>query len=194
MSDRAKWEARYASRAMAVAEPPSRFLTQHRDLLPPGRALDVACGNGRNAIWLAREGFAVDAVDVAFAGLMQLAATARHEGLAVHPVQADLEQCPLPSGRYAVVVNCRYLQRSLFVGLRRALQPGGVVVFETFLRQQASSGHPRNPAFLLEPGELRAEFAAFEPLVDEEGCFDTAGGPAYLARLIARRPVAESLD
>lgn len=191
MSERAKWEARYAGRADAAPDPPADVLTAHRDLLPAGRALEVACGDGRNALWLARQGFAVDAIDVAFAGLARLAAVARREGLPIQAIQADLEHFPLPEGRYAVAVNTRYLQRSLFASLRRAVRPGGVIVFETFLRDQAAVGHPRNPAFLLEPGELRAELAAFERLVDEEGCFAPDGTPTFLARLIARRPPAE---
>ena len=194
MSERDKWEARYASRAEERAAAPSRFLVEHRHLLPAGRALDVACGDGGNALWLARQGFAVDAVDVAFAGLARLAAAARREGLVVRPIQADLEQFPLPSDRYAVVVNCRYLQRPLFPALRSAVRPGGVIVFETFLREQARIGHPRNPAFLLEPGELRAEFATFSVLVDAEGCVETDGTASYLARLIARRRDTGTLD
>lgn len=194
MSDREKWEARYARDAVAGENPPSELLTRHRDLLPPGRALDVASGDGRHALWLARQGYAVDAIDLSHAGLLQLIATARREHLAVHAIQANLEDFPLPSDRYAVVVNTRYLQRSLFAGLQRAVRAGGAIVFETFLREQARIGHPRNPAFLLAPGELRAAFAGFEILVDEEGCFAGAGGPAYLARLIARRPPKGDLD
>ena len=181
-------------RAEERAAAPSRLLVEHRHLLPAGRALDVACGDGRNALWLARQGFAVDAVDVAFAGLARLAAAARREGLVVRPIQANLEEFPLPSDRYAVVVNCRYLQRTLFPALRGAVQPGGVIVFETFLREQARIGHPRNPAFLLAPGELRAEFATFSVLVDAEGCVETDGTASYLARLIARRRDTGTLD
>jgi 2-polyprenyl-3-methyl-5-hydroxy-6-metoxy-1,4-benzoquinol methylase len=194
MTARARWEARYAARPELRAGAPSRLLSGHRHLLPAGRAVDIACGDGRQALWLARRGFAVDAIDFAFTALSRLAAAARHEGVAVHPVQADLEQLSLPEGRYAVVVNVRYLQRSLFGVLRRAVAPGGVIVFETFLRAHARLGHPRNPAFLLEPGELRAQFAGFTPLVDEEGCFDTEAGPAFLARLIARRPATATRD
>ncbi len=194
MSDRGKWEARYATRAHEPVAAPSGLLVEHRHLLPAGRALDVACGDGRNALWLARQGFAVEAIDLAFSGLARLAATARDEGLAIRPIQADLERFHLPSARYAVVVNSRYLQRSLFGALRRAVLPGGVIVFETFLREQARVGHPRNPAFLLEPGELRAEFATFTTLLDDEGPVDIDGAAAYVARLIARRPDTETLD
>ena len=194
MTDRARWEARYATRADAPATAPSRLLVENRERLPTGRALEVACGDGRNALWIARQGLTVDAIDIASAGLLRLAAAARSEHLAVQPIQADLEQFPLPDSRYAVVVNIRYLQRSLFPALRHAVQPGGVVVFETFLRDQAQFGHPRNPAFLLAPGELRGHFAEFTPLLDQEGCFETESGPAYLARLIARRPITGTCD
>lgn len=194
MTDRTRWEARYAARTDAPAAEPSRFLTEHRLLLPAGRALDVACGDGRHSLWLARHGFVVDAIDIALAGLARLAAAARREGLAVRPIHADLEDFPLPTSRYSVVVNIRYLQRSLFSALRQAVRPGGVIVFETFLREQARQEHPRNPAFLLEPGELRAQFAEFIPLVDQEGCLETEAGPAFLARLIARRPASDTCD
>src|SRR5215212_5356671 len=125
MSVREKWEGRYQTRGDAETNPASRFLTAHRALLPSGRALDVACGDGRHALWLARHGFAVDAIDLAYAGLARLTATARREQLVIQSIQANLEQVQLPTARYAVVVNCRYLQRSLFAALRDAVRPGG---------------------------------------------------------------------
>lgn len=194
MSDRARWETRYASRADDLPAAPSRFLGEHGHLLPTGRALEVACGDGRNTLWLARQGYVVDAIDIAAAGLARLARVARRERLPVCPVLADLTAPPLVQGAYAVVLNIRFLQRSLFDVLRRCVRPGGVIVFETFLREQARTGHPRNPAFLLEPGELRARFADFTAIVDEEGLFDTESGPAYLARLIALRPQTATRD
>src|SRR5438045_2681853 len=127
MSEREKWEGRYATRGDAAANPPSRFLTAHHALFPSGRALDVACGDGRHALWLARHGFAVDAIDVAHAGLARLTAAARREQLIIQCIQANLEEIQLPAARYAVVVNSRYLQRSLFAALRDAVRPGGVI-------------------------------------------------------------------
>lgn len=189
MSDRTTWEARYAGRDADRMAAPSALLTEHRHLLPQsGLALDVACGDGRNALWMARQGFVVDALDIAFAALRSLASAAAAERLPVRPIQADLERFALPPDRYALVVNVRYLQRSLLPALRRTVAPGGVIAFETFLREQARIGHPRNPDFLLEPGELRTAFVGFEALVDEEGLVDANGGAAYLARLLARRP------
>lgn len=192
MSDRTTWEARYAGRVAEPLAPPSPLLTEHRHMLPQsGWALDVACGDGRNALWMARQGFVVDAFDIAFAALRGLAVAAAAERLPVRPVQADLERFALPADRYALVVNVRYLQRSLLPALRCAVAPGGVIAFETFLREQARIGHPRNPDFLLEPGELRTAFAGFETLIDEEGLYDGGSGAAYLARLLARRPATD---
>ncbi|MDX2171373.1 MAG: class I SAM-dependent methyltransferase [Deltaproteobacteria bacterium] len=186
-ADRSRWEARYADPARSAGGAPSNWLARHLPGHAVGRALDLACGDGRNALYLARQGLQVDAIDLAFAGLAHLRAAAPASGRSINTVQADLEHFRLPEDRYAVVVNIRYLQRSLFPAIRRAVIPGGIVVFETFLREQARLGHPKNPAFLLEPGELAREFAAFDVLALEEGLYDDGGPPAHLARVVARR-------
>lgn len=191
MSDRDTWEARYAARAGTPLRPPSALLVRCRDLLPPGRALDLACGDGRNALYLAAAGWKVDAIDRSHAALHCLLAHARAANVRVQAVQADLTQFPLPVARYAVVVNVRYLDRARLPAIATSLAPGGVLVFETFLREQARIGHPRNPAFLLEPGELAARFRDLHIELYEEGLCETEDEPAYLARLVARRPHAD---
>ena len=188
MSGRREWESRYRERPAGGVRPPSSFLVEHLDRLPRGRGLDLASGDGRHALYLARHGWRVDAIDCAHAGLARLLAVARREALRLDAVQADLETFPLPRQRYDVVVNVRYLQRSLFPALKASLRRGGAVVFETFIRDQAQLGHPRNPAFLLERGELAARFDDFEVLEYAEGRFETETGPAFVARLLARRP------
>ncbi|HXQ23822.1 MAG TPA: class I SAM-dependent methyltransferase [Candidatus Acidoferrales bacterium] len=185
--DRQRWEARYAHAHGAGREAPSEFVVMHADRLR-GRILDIAAGAGRNALFLARRGNLVEAIDISLAGLRLAQAAARAEGLRLTAVQADLESFPLPVERYDAVINIRYLQRSLFVPTQRALKPGGVVLVETFLIDQQRIGHPRNPDFLLQRGELRAAFSHFELLVYEEGLLPSAPQPAYLARLLARRP------
>jgi SAM-dependent methyltransferase len=184
MTSRQKWEERYAA-STAAAGPPAALLAAAVAAIPAGRALDIACGDGRNALFLARRGFRVDAVDYAYAGLSRLAVAARREGVAVQPIVADLENYVLPEARYAVVVNTRYLQLSLFESIRNAVEPGGLVIFETFLRREESGGHPRNPAFLLESGELARRFDGFEVVSYQEGPVDDSTQP--LARIVARR-------
>jgi SAM-dependent methyltransferase len=149
----------------------------------------VASGDGRNALALAQRGHSVTAIDIAGTGLARLRSHARDLGLSIDAVQADLEEYPLPSRYFDVVVKTFYLQRSLLARLKDCLVPGGVAVVETFLVDQREIGHPRNPAFLLERGELAQAFADFEILVSEEGLFDLGIERAYLSRIAARRPL-----
>ena len=188
MADRHSWESRYGERPAEPARAPSSFLVEHLAHLPRGRALDVACGDGRHALYLARHGWTVDAVDFSRAALERLLAAARREALAVSAIQADLEDCALRPRGYDLVLNVRYLQRTLIDVLKHAVRRGGMVVFETFIRDQQQLGHPRNPLYLLERGELAARFGDFEILDYEEGRCATESGDAFLARLLARRP------
>ncbi len=187
LDDRERWEGRYERDAGEAERTPSEFVAAHAHLLH-GRVLDVAAGAGRNALFLARRGLSVDAIDIAFAGLQRLRRVAIAEGLRVRAVQADLDAFPLPAARFDAIINIRYLQRALFAPMQRAVKPGGLVLFETFLIDQQTIGHPRHPEFLLQRGELRAAFRAFELLEYEEGLFTSSGSPAFLARMLARRP------
>jgi len=185
--DRDRWERRYRDRGRHGADPPSQFLQQHRRLIPAGPVLDIAAGDGRNALYLARNGHSIDAIDIAFAGLTRLMAAARAERLPVRAIQADLDDFPLPRDHYAAVINMRFLQRSLFPALKRAVRPGGIVMVETFLIDQRTIGHPTNPQHLLAHGELGDLLQGLTIVCSEEGCFDDGGSPVYLARAIARR-------
>jgi SAM-dependent methyltransferase len=190
-SNRADWECRHRE-AKRAALPPSSFLLRTVHRLPHGRALEVACGSGRNAALLARHGFRVEAIDLSHVGLIAARDNVAAGGLTA--IQADLESFPLPRRRYQVVVNVRYLQRSLWPALKQSLADRGMVVFETFLRDQAAIGHPRNPSFLLERGELAGGFRDFEILEYEEGLFGSEGEAAFLARMLARRPQGWNAD
>jgi tellurite methyltransferase len=165
----------------------ARWLVDHAHLLPRGgTALDVAAGRGRNALWLAQRGLDVTAVDRDGAALEELRAAAARLGARVHIDVRDLEKpgAQLPAGAYDVIVVVHYLHRPLFAALKAAVRPGGVLVYETFTAAQAARGRPTNPAFLLQPGELRQLVAPFEVLVEREGDFEGK----MLASVIARRP------
>jgi 2-polyprenyl-3-methyl-5-hydroxy-6-metoxy-1,4-benzoquinol methylase len=160
----------------------------NRALLPPsGRALDVACGRGRNALWLAQQGFATIALDRGRAAIAELEARARRDGLPLTARAMDLETGAVDLGdaRYDVVVVVHYLHRALFPALLASLAPGGVLVYETFTVAQAARGRPTNPAFLLEPGELPRLVAPLEILAAREGDFDGR----MVSSVIAMRPV-----
>ncbi len=182
--DRARWNARYAARDHhARATGPLPFLERHLDLLPKGRALDLAMGAGRNAVYLAANGFRVTGVDISEEALKQAQALAADQGVALEVVAADLERyMPAPES-YAVVVCAYYLQRSLFAHIQRALQPGGVAVVETYTIDHLRH-HPDFPRrYLLEPGELFRALAPLRILRYQ----DVDDGRAAYASVLARK-------
>ena len=169
---------------------PSPWLVDNADLLPSGgRVLDVACGKGRHALWLAARGFEVHAIDRNAEAIEQLNAIAREKNLNLRATAIDLETEPPPSlGRseYDAVLGFNYLHRPLMPAVRGALKPGGRLFYETFTIRQAERGHPRNPAFLLQDGELPVLIAPLRILRSREGEFDGR----FIASIIAERVVA----
>ena len=130
----------------------SPWVSRWADMIPPGaRILDLACGAGRHAVFLAERGYPVTAVDID----LSLSAPSRHVP-GVQWRQADLEggAWPFQGERYQAVVVTNYLHRPLFESILAAIAPDGVLIYETFAMGQAKYGRPRNPAHLLMPGEL----------------------------------------
>ena len=165
---------------------PTRWLVDHARVLPStGAALDVASGSGRNAFWLAARGLDTVAFDRDATKIATIRETAEQLGLPLRGDVVDLEtgDVTLPVDAYDLIVVVHYLHRPLFPALKAALRPGGMLVYETFTRAQAQRGRPTNPAFLLEPGELRELVAPFEVLFEREGEFEGK----MLASVIAAR-------
>lgn len=188
---RERWNRRYTERgARPFPAAPSPWLVENRAVLPgrgARRALDVACGDGRDAAYLAQRGFTVDAVDISDVAIGALRAAAVDQRLAVNPLRLDLEREPLPSSSYDVVVQFNYLQRSLFGALADALVPGGILIIETITRRR--SGEPAEARFRLGGGELLSSFPSLETLCYEESTAECSGRPTAVAGLVARRPV-----
>ena len=167
--------------------PPSQWLVDNRRLLPSaGDALEVACGRGRNTIWLAEIGFRTLGVDRDEAAIAWLNQEAARRALPLSAQVVDLERgIPFPDpDSFDLIVGVHYLHRPLFPSLLAGLCPGGVLVYETFTRAQAARGKPTNPAFLLEPGELVERVRPLQILAQREGDYDGR----MVASVIARRP------
>ena len=191
---RTKWNERYARDSFTPFPPrPAQWLVEHRSLverLPAvGRALDLACGDGRNARYLAELGFEVDAVDISDVVVGRLAETAATLGLNVSARVADLQSgVGIPAHAYAVIVNFNYLQRDLFDEISRALRPGGLLLFETFARPHVDQLGRDFPAeFVLGDNELLRAFPALQVCHYFEGVAERSGEARGLAGLVARR-------
>ena len=182
------WDERYR-REEPYGREPTALLVENRHLLPPdGKALDVAMGTGRNALYLASLGYEVTGIDVSKVAVEHCRQEAEKRELQVEAILADLESYELVTEAYDLVVNFLYLDRQMSPKLVRALRPGGVLVFETFTTEQlAFAWGPRAPQFLLRPGELRGMFPELEVLLYREGVVEGERGPKAIASLIGRR-------
>lgn len=155
---------------------PARLLVENLELfLPkglPGPVLDLACGKGDNGIFLAQRGFQVTCCDISPESLGQVERLAEVNNAKVKIWQVDLEiggLNPLPREAYGAILVFRYLHRPLLECIKKALKNGGLLVYETFTVEQIKFGKPRNPDFLLNPGELLQTFGDWEVIHYFEG-------------------------
>jgi tellurite methyltransferase len=189
-----KWNARWRDKAADLDWQADPWLQRVLPLLPPGRALDVACGSGRNALFLAEHGFQVTAIDLAQEALDLLVREAARRGLTIDTQLVNLEAMPLlPPGPFDLVIDFFYLHRPLLPLLCERLRPGGLLVLRTFSCAGPFPGGPGNPDFVLNPGELPALFSGWEILVHEEGLEPSHKGGS-LAGIVARRPATAAVD
>jgi tellurite methyltransferase len=183
---RDKWNQRWRVQA-GEEQVADSWLLEVSELLPVGHALDLACGRGRNALELARRGFAVTAVDQSEEALTQLTALAAAESLPIETLRCDLETEPpaLPQA-YDLVLCFFYLHRPLLPWLLSAVKPGGVVVLRTFSSAGNFPPGQLNPQFVLQPGELLTIFSGWEILRHEEGLEASRKGGS-VASIAARK-------
>ncbi|HMI51393.1 MAG TPA: class I SAM-dependent methyltransferase [Candidatus Saccharimonadales bacterium] len=195
------WDERHRAIAADAPAEPATILRELLPILPSGPVLDLACGTGRHALLMAANHHVVSAVDFSGVALDLLQQRALLRNLSTSRVcnfpalgaprteriltlQANLEQIELPQDYFAVVVCIQYLQRSLFSEIQKTLKPGGILVFETFTRAQLElEGGPKNPAYLLETGELRTAFPALGTVFYRELRAEQA-----IASLVAQKP------
>jgi SAM-dependent methyltransferase len=164
--DARRWNRRYEEEGpQRVHRPPNPLLVAARPHLPArGLALDAACGLGVNCRYLASLGLSVIGLDISLVALQIGRQAARERGLHFAAAVVDLEKLWLPPEHFDLIVNFRYLERSTFPLYDRALKPGGLLVFETFLYMQETAEESDNPEHYLQPGELRSAFPGYEVL------------------------------
>jgi len=183
------WDRRHREREHEIDEP-NPVVTNFAGQIAPGSALDLACGTGRHAIWLAEHGWTVTAVDVSRVAVDILQQRTLERGIAVNIVLADLErhEFAIEPASYDLIVVCNYLQRDLFPVIRAGVRIGGAVIAVIAMVDSNPNVRPMNPAYLLNPGELRAQFEGWELIHDFEGKAGGVGPRRATAEIIARRP------
>ncbi len=171
---------------------PADLLAEHASLfaeeVPAGPVLDLACGRGENGLFLAGRGLKIVLADRSGEALSEAARLAQEAGVEVELWPVDLERegvNPLPEEAYGGILVFRYLHRPLIPCIRKALRPGGLLFYETYTTEQPRFGKPRNPAFLLQPGELRSWFEDWQILHYFEGL--RTDPPRAVAQLVARK-------
>lgn len=185
---RVKWDQRYRS-AEGLPEP-ALVLREYDHLLPSsGEALDLACGLGASALWLAERGFQVKAWDLSPVAIARLALEASEGGLAVDAAVRDVIAEPPPPGAFDLILVAHFLDRGLCPAITAALRPGGVLFYQTFSREAVSDRGPSDPAYRLAPNELLQLFPSLVARAyrDEGRLGDTDRGIRDLALLVAQR-------
>jgi tellurite methyltransferase len=195
-AERDRWNRKYSEGSHRSLEPEPFLVNAFAEFLrarPPGSALDVAGGAGRNALWLAQRGWRVKLIDISDTGVD----LARENALVMLPSQPDataslivaevmdLNARPdLGDEQYDLVIVFRYLQRELFPALIRALRPNGFLIYQTYTSAQAKcASGPTNPEYLLQTGEVLQAFSSLRVLHYGE---NTAG--KAVAELVAQKP------
>jgi 2-polyprenyl-3-methyl-5-hydroxy-6-metoxy-1,4-benzoquinol methylase len=187
--DRLKWNNRYAEGAYAERPWSSRWLQEWLDRIPRGKALDIACGAGRNALFLAANGFDVDAVDISGVALARAREEAARAGVRVNWIERDLDDGLPVTGPYQLVIQLRYVNAAVTRAIASLLAPGGMFLCEQHLQTEEPVAGPQGPQFRVAPGQLAELVPGLEIIDIAEGLqADPDGQRVALSRLIARKP------
>ncbi len=182
MDIKEKWNERYSAAQDELHA--AQVLRENLHLLPEkGRALDLACGLGANAILLAKQGLQVDAWDIADVAVASLQETALKQQLSIQAGVRDVETYPPDAGTFEVIVVSYFLARGIIPALIQALEPGGLIYYQTFTQQRVSDRGPQRTEFRLAEQELLQLFSGLQAVFYREegrigdvhkGCRDEA--------------------
>ena len=188
-ADQRRWDKRFGKKEFALGKEPNPFLKKHIHLLARGKALDIATGEGRNAVFLAQHGFEVDAVDISEKGLRKAQQLAREKGAKINIFAVDLDRFQIEKERYDLIANFYFLKRRLIPRIKKGLKKGGKVIFETYIldHRKLGTGGPKQAKYFLKPNELLRLFRDFRILFYREGIFKEGRRRKAVAGLIAEK-------
>jgi len=182
IEDKERWNNRHLKKPMKRTVSP--ILKKYIPHAKVGRAIDVACGTGRNSHFLEEFGFMVDAIDLSDYALSQIKDTPN-----IRKIETDLDSYNIEKNSYDIVVNTNYLNRRLMAQMSDALKEGGVIIFETFIvaHEEPQNGS-MNPDYLLKEDELVNAFKELETIFYEErGDVNSYGEKVKIASLVAKK-------
>ena len=181
IEDKERWNKRHIEKPMRKNVEP--IVENYIDEANVGRALDIACGVGRNTHFLAQKGFRVDAVDLSDYALSQV-----QESDAITKIEVDLDTYRLAYNSYDLIININYLNRKFFPQIKEALKKGGVVIFDTFIVAHGDFEQPQNPEYLLRKNELLHAFIGLDIIYyEEKDEINLRGEQTRVASLVARK-------
>ncbi len=182
------WDKRHREGFYAGQHREHGLLTRLFPMIPRGKpVIDIAMGQGRDLLFLAGKGFPVCGLERSGEAI-KLAGEAARQGQTVLPmVQGDARFLPFKPAAAGCVLVFYFLEREIMGDLTRLLMPGGLLLYETFLKRQNLIDRPRNPDYLLDDGELPGHFRDLDLLFYEEGIFADKGKQRALARYAGRK-------
>jgi 2-polyprenyl-3-methyl-5-hydroxy-6-metoxy-1,4-benzoquinol methylase len=188
-ADQKRWDDRFGKKEFAFGKEPNPLLKRYIHFLPKGRVLDIAAGEGRNSVFLAQNGFEVDAVDISEKGLKKAQKLAKEKGVKINTFLVDLDQYQIEKEQYDLIANFYFLRRRLIPRIKQGLKKGGKVVFETYLleHRKLGTGGPKQAKYFLKPNELLRLYKNFRILFYREGIFREGGRKKAVASLIAEK-------
>ncbi|MCF8721475.1 class I SAM-dependent methyltransferase [Nitrospina gracilis] len=182
--DQERWNKKYEVDVFLFGKEPVPFLKNNAGLLPKGKALDIAMGEGRNGVFLATQGFDVEGWDISPVGLKKAHHLAKEHNVSIQTKVVDLESAELPKNEYDVILMMYYMQRNLFPQIKEALKPGGMAVIETYNVDYLKYQDFR-PQWALKTNELLEAFKDFK--IIRYQAYDD-GKEAY-SSIIAQKPM-----
>ena len=166
-----------------MLEAPSSWVTEHAALIKSGgRVLDLACGSGRHAIWLAQQGYQVDAID---RDALAVVSMSNINNIHVHTADLEADEAYIFNHHYDGIIVSRYLYRPLLKTLAAILNPAGVLIYETFMLGNERLGKPSNPHFLLRQDELLEVYSPLLNIIAFEQGEVSQPKPAVMQRICA---------
>ncbi|MGI9229510.1 MAG: class I SAM-dependent methyltransferase [Gammaproteobacteria bacterium] len=187
--DREKWNRIYSEKSAHGTEAAAVLREQHWLLPATGRALDLACGRGANAILLAERGLQTWAWDIADTVIDELQQLSAQKKLAIHAEQRDVCAQPPERDSFDVIVVTRFLERGILPAIAQALRPQGLLFYQTFIREKTTATGPDNPDYLLQANELLQTFSDLHTIyyMETGRIGDPTQGHRNEAMLIAQR-------